>query len=43
MKVAILCTLLLALAFAEVIPFNNDAIEKVFKDSSDALFIFLGD
>ena len=43
MKVTLVFTLLLAAAFAEVIPFNNDAIEKVFKDSSDALFIFLGD
>ena len=43
MKVAIILTLLLASALSEVIPFNNDAIEKVFKDSNDALFLFLGD
>jgi len=43
MKVALIMTLLLALAVSEVIPFNNDAIEKVFKESNDALFLFLGD
>ena len=43
MKGTLLVALLLTVALAEVIPFNNDAIEKVFKESNDALFIFIGD
>lgn len=43
MKIVLLVALIMAVAFAEVIPFNNDAIEKIFKDSNDALFIFIGD
>ena len=43
MKFFLITALLLSIAFAEVIPFNNDAIEKIFKDSTDALFVFLGD
>jgi hypothetical protein len=42
MKIFVIA-LLVALACSDVIPFNNDAIEKVFKDSNDALFLFLGD
>ena len=42
MKILLLLVALLV-ANAEVIPFNNEAIEKVFKDSSDALFLFQGD
>jgi hypothetical protein len=43
MKLYLLAALILVLASTEVIPFNNEAIEKVFKDSSDALFLFQGD
>lgn len=43
MKLYLLAALLLILASTEVIPFNNDAIEKVFKESNDALFLFQGD
>ena len=43
MKLYLLAALILVLASSEVIPFNNEAIEKVFKDSSDALFLFQGD
>lgn len=43
MKLVLLTTLLVTAAFAAVIPFNNEAIEKIFKESSDALFIFIGD
>jgi hypothetical protein len=43
MKLYLLVAFLAVLAFSEVIPFNNDAIEKVFKESSDALFLFQGD
>ena len=43
MKFYILVALLLTLVLTEVIPFNNDAIEKVFKESSEALFLFQGD
>lgn len=43
MKIVLLFALIMAVAFSEVIPFNNDAIEKIFKDSKDALFIFIGD
>lgn len=43
MKLILLSFLIMSIAFSEVIPFNNDAIEKVFKESSDALFIFIGD
>ena len=43
MKSALIMALLMVAAVTEVIPFNNDAIEKVFKESSDALFIFIGD
>lgn len=43
MKLVLLTTLLITAAFSAVIPFNNDAIEKIFKESSDALFIFIGD
>ena len=43
MKLYLLVALLATLALSAVIPFNNDAIEKVFKDSSDALFLFQGD
>ena len=42
MKV-ILVALLLTAALAEVIPFNTEAIEKVFKESNDALFLFIGE
>lgn len=43
MKFYLFVALLATLALSEVIPFNNDAIEKVFKESSDALFLFQGD
>lgn len=43
MKLVLLAALLMTAAFAAVIPFNNEAIEKIFKESSDALFIFIGD
>ncbi len=43
MKILLLVALIMTAVFAEVIPFNNDAIEKVFKESNDALFLFLGD
>ena len=43
MKVTLIVSLLLVAAFSEVIPFNNDAIEKVFKETADALFLFVGD
>jgi hypothetical protein len=43
MKLYLLVALLLILASSEVIPFDNAAIEKVFKESSDALFLFQGD
>ena len=31
---------LIALGSAEVIPFNNEAIEKVFQEKNAALFLF---
>lgn len=43
MKSTILVALLVTLALSEVIPFNNEAIEKVFKDNNEALFLFVGD
>jgi protein disulfide-isomerase A1 len=43
MKFILLVALMMAISLAEVIPFNNDAIEKIFKESNDALFIFIGD
>jgi protein disulfide-isomerase A1 len=43
MKLYLLLSLVATLALTAVIPFNNDAIEKVFKESSDALFLFQGD
>lgn len=43
MKLYLLVALLLALTCAEVIPFNNDAIEKVFQQANDVLFLFQGD
>jgi hypothetical protein len=43
MKTSLLLALLLVATVTEVIPFNNDAIEKVFKESADALFLFVGD
>lgn len=43
MKAILLVALLMTLAFTEIIPFNNEAIEKIFKEGTDALFLFLGD
>lgn len=43
MKWFVLAALLALLVVSEVIPFNNDAIEKIFKESNDALFLFIGD
>lgn len=34
---------ILAVAFAEVIPFDNSAIEKIFQQKASALFLFVGD
>jgi hypothetical protein len=34
---------LLILATAEIIPFDNSAIEKIFQNNSPAVFLFLSD
>jgi len=43
MKLYLLAALLLTIISAAVIPFDNDAIEKVFQQSNDALFLFQAD
>lgn len=43
MKLYLIAALLITLLSAAVIPFDNDAIEKVFQQSNDALFLFQGD
>jgi protein disulfide isomerase len=43
MKAILLLALLVTLGISAVIPFNNEAIEKVFKDSNEALFLFVSD
>lgn len=42
MKLVILLTILLV-AFGEVIPFDNSAVDKIFKEKSPALFLFVDD
>jgi hypothetical protein len=34
---------LLVLATAEIIPFDNSAIEKIFQNNAPAVFLFLSD
>jgi hypothetical protein len=43
MKLILLIAILLALLNAEVIPFDNAAIEKIFQQKKSALFVFIGD
>jgi hypothetical protein len=43
MKLYLIAALLITLLSAAVIPFDNDAIEKVFQQSNDALFLFQAD
>jgi hypothetical protein len=43
MKLIVLIAIILALLHAEVIPFDNSAIEKIFQQKKSALFLFLGD
>ena len=42
MKLIILSIVVL-LVSAEVVPFDNAAIEKIFQQKSSALFLFIGD
>ena len=42
-KLLTVALLLVTLATSEVIPFNNDAIEKVFQQKNPALFLFTKD
>ena len=42
MKLIILLLIVL-LVSADVLPFDNAAIEKIFQQKSSALFLFLGD
>jgi hypothetical protein len=43
MKLILVIAFLLALLSAEVIPFDNSAIEKIFQEKKSALFVFIGD
>jgi protein disulfide-isomerase A1 len=43
MKLLVLACLLLALVSAEILPFDNSAIEKIFQQKQAALFLFIGD
>jgi len=43
MKLIIAITLILLAVNAAIIPFDNDAIDKIFQQKSSALFLFIGD
>lgn len=43
MKLLLLTLALLAILNAEVLPFDNGAIEKIFQQKKSALFLFIGD
>lgn len=43
MKLIVVIAILLAVLHAEVIPFDNTAIDKIFQQKKSALFLFLGD
>ena len=43
MKLILSLALLLVILNAEVIPFDNSAIDKIFQQKKSAVFLFLGD
>ncbi len=43
MKCVLLLTAILVVLHAEVIPFDNSAVEKIFQQRQPALFLFIGD
>ncbi len=43
MKLMLVIALLLVVLQAEIIPFDNSAIEKIFQQKKAALFLFIGD
>ena len=43
MKLILSIALLLVVLNAEVIPFDNSAIDKIFQQKKSAVFLFLGD
>jgi protein disulfide-isomerase A1 len=43
MKSIILLTIILVVLHAEVIPFDNAAVDKIFQQKQPALFLFVGD
>jgi diacylglycerol kinase len=43
MKLVLILTAILVVLHAEVIPFDNSAVEKVFEKRQPALFLFIGD
>jgi hypothetical protein len=43
MKLILIITILLVASLAEVIPFDNSAVEKIFQQKNAALFLFVGD
>ena len=43
MKLMLVIALLLVVLQAEIIPFDNSAIEKIFQQKKPAVFLFIGD
>ncbi len=43
MKLTLLVAIFLVAAYAAVIPFDNEAVDKIFNQKNDALFLFVGD
>ncbi len=43
MKLMLAIALLLVVLQAEIIPFDNGAIDKIFQQKKSAVFLFLGD
>jgi hypothetical protein len=43
MKFLLLLAVMAMVLHAEVIPFDNAAVEKIFKEQQTALFLFVGD
>lgn len=43
MKALLILVVILVVLHAEVIPFDNSAVEKIFEKRQPALFLFVGD
>jgi hypothetical protein len=43
MKSSLIIAVLFVISYTAVIPFDNEAVDKIFNQKNDALFLFVGD